>query len=108
MHSHRVLSRLGLVALLVALLSVALPVNADAPIHLTEIGRYTGTGAEISAFDATTNRLYVTGSDTVQVVDLTDPAHPVLVGDCLTPRPASRKTWSRSTSPCRLIRRWRM
>lgn len=48
-------------------------------IHLTEIGRYDTTGAEISAYDPATKRLFVTGAGAnVEVLDLSDPANPSL------------------------------
>jgi len=49
-------------------------------IHLAEIGRYDTAGAEISAYDPGTKRLFVTSTgDKVDVLDLADPAHPTLV-----------------------------
>ena len=46
-------------------------------IHLAEIGRYDATGAEISVYDPTTKRLYVTGAGAnVEVLNLSDPANP--------------------------------
>jgi DNA-binding beta-propeller fold protein YncE len=55
--------------------------NASNPvIELVEIGRYYGTGAEISAYDPMTKRLFVTGGGAnVEVLDLSNPANPVLV-----------------------------
>ena len=48
-------------------------------IHLTEIGRYDTTGAEISAYDPATKRLFVTGAGAnVEVLDLSDPSNPTL------------------------------
>jgi len=48
-------------------------------IHLSEIGRYDTTGAEISAYDPAMKRLYVTGAGAnVEVLDLSDPANPTL------------------------------
>ena len=48
-------------------------------IHLVEIGRYDATGAEISAYDATTKRLFITGAGAnVEVLDLSDPSQPTL------------------------------
>lgn len=84
MTHRRTLSRI-LVVVLVATLSVtSLPtgsVSAAGPIELSEIGRYYGSGAEIAAFDASSNRMYVTGGGSVQVVDLSDPTQPERVGD---------------------------
>jgi len=49
-------------------------------IHLAEIGRHDTVGAEISAYDPATNRLFVTSTgDHVDVLDLADPANPALV-----------------------------
>jgi hypothetical protein len=48
-------------------------------IHLSEIGRYDTSGAEISAYDPATKRLYVTGAGAnVEVLDLSDPSNPTL------------------------------
>lgn len=48
-------------------------------IHLTEIGRYDTTGAEISAYDPATKRLFVTGAGAnVEILDLSDPDNPAL------------------------------
>lgn len=51
------------------------------PIQLAELGRFYGSGAEISAFDPLTRRLFVTdgGAGIVQVVDLADPTNPQLI-----------------------------
>jgi DNA-binding beta-propeller fold protein YncE len=49
-------------------------------IQLSVIGRYDTDGAEISAYDPATKRLYVTGAGTnVAVLDLTNPAYPSLI-----------------------------
>jgi hypothetical protein len=50
-------------------------------LQLTELGRFTGSGAEISAYDPLTRRLFVTdgGTGIVQVVDLANPANPQLI-----------------------------
>jgi 3-phytase len=54
--------------------------KADAnSIHLSEIGRYDTTAAEISAYDPVTKRLFVTGAGAnVEVLDISDPANPTL------------------------------
>ena len=53
--------------------------KANGTIHLEEIGRYDTTGAEISAYDPTTQRLFVTGAGAnVEVLDLSNPAVPAL------------------------------
>lgn len=47
---------------------------------LTPIGRFSGTGAEISAFDPATQRLFViSGGTELQILDLSDPTHPTLL-----------------------------
>lgn len=49
----------------------------DASIHLNRIGSYTGDGAEIPAYDATTERLFIaSGSDIIEVLDISDPMLP--------------------------------
>jgi predicted extracellular nuclease len=46
---------------------------------LQRLGTFTGTGAEISAYDPTTRRLFViAGNDKVQVLNISNPASPVL------------------------------
>src|SRR5919108_3968363 len=53
--------------------------KATSNIHLEEIGRYDTTGAEISAYDPMTKRLFVTGAGAnVEVLDLSNPASPIL------------------------------
>lgn len=48
-------------------------------LKLVELGRYSSTlGAEISAYDERSKRLFVTG-DELQIVDLSDPSKPTLV-----------------------------
>lgn len=76
MSSYKFANRSFLIFALGLLLLAAVPVAAAGPIELVEIGRYAGSGAEIAAYDPTTRLMYVTGNDTVQVVDLTDPANP--------------------------------
>jgi hypothetical protein len=50
-------------------------------IHLTRVGSFAGTGAEISAYDPRSERLFVTdaGGAKVDIVDISDPASPALV-----------------------------
>lgn len=49
-------------------------------IHLVEIGRYDAMGAEISAYDPATKRLFITGAGAnVEVLDLSDPTKPTLL-----------------------------
>ncbi|MBX3014873.1 MAG: esterase-like activity of phytase family protein [Caldilineaceae bacterium] len=62
---------------------VAAPAAVQAAISstlkLVEVGRYSSTlGAEISAYDEMSKRLFVTG-DELQIVDLSDPSNPTLV-----------------------------
>jgi hypothetical protein len=63
-------------------LSPQIPNSASAHgnhIHLTEIGRYDSTGAEISAYDPATKRLFVTGAGAnVEILDLSSPSNPAL------------------------------
>lgn len=76
----------NLFIVLVVALSLALvpfgqeSVQADGnSIRLSAIGRYDTTGAEISAYDPATKRLYVTGAGSnVEVLDFSDPANPTL------------------------------
>ena len=55
--------------------------NLDtSPGFLQKIGGFTGSGAEISAYDPTTKRLFViSGGTELQVLDLSDPSQPKLV-----------------------------
>lgn len=47
---------------------------------LSKIGGFSGTGAEISAFDPTTQRLFViSGGTELQILDLSDPTNPTLI-----------------------------
>jgi len=47
---------------------------------LTLIGNFSGTGAEISAFDPATQRLFViSGGTELQILDLSEPTHPTLI-----------------------------
>lgn len=53
---------------------------ADAKAILTKVGGLEGTGAEISAYDPTTNRLFViSGGTLLEVLDLSYPSQPTLV-----------------------------
>ncbi|PSB66146.1 hypothetical protein C7B61_10580, partial [filamentous cyanobacterium CCP1] len=52
--------------------------SATSPL-LQKIGGYAGTGAEISAFDPDTQRLFVvSGGAEIEVLDLSDPTNPSL------------------------------
>lgn len=58
------------------------PLGGTAPeIGLSELGRYQGEGAEISAYDPASKRLFVTDAENakVDIVDLADPAAPALL-----------------------------
>ena len=48
-------------------------------ISLSFLGRYAGVGAEISAYDPATKRLFVTGPQ-LQILDISNPVSPRLVG----------------------------
>ncbi|MEL6458832.1 MAG: choice-of-anchor I family protein, partial [Cyanobacteria bacterium J06621_15] len=49
-------------------------------INLSQVGTFTSEdGAEIVAYDPTTQRLFVTTGDTVEVIDISNPAEPVKV-----------------------------
>ena len=51
--------------------------HSAASIHLNKISTYTGDGAEIPAFDPTTERLFVVaGDDFIDVIDMSDPLLP--------------------------------
>lgn len=73
----------------IILAAATAPVLADPPardLRIEKLGEYrTGafdaSAAEIAAYDAATTRLFVTNSDrrSVDVLDLSDPAHPVLL-----------------------------
>ncbi len=52
----------------------------SSPGFLKKIGEFAGEGAEISAYDPTTRRLFViSGGTELQVLDLSDPSQPQLV-----------------------------
>jgi uncharacterized protein len=54
--------------------------SLTAPGSLQKIGGFTGEGAEISAYDPTSRRLFViSGGTLLQVLDLSNPAQPQLV-----------------------------
>ncbi|NDJ16381.1 bifunctional metallophosphatase/5'-nucleotidase [Myxacorys almedinensis A] len=56
------------------------PEFTDRQSALRKIGTLAGTGAEISAYDAGTQRLFVVaGGTTVEVLDLSNPSRPTLV-----------------------------
>ncbi len=59
----------------------ALSETPDGSTSFTSIGGITSglSGAEISAFDPTSDRLFVTSDAGLQVIDLADPANPVLL-----------------------------
>lgn len=51
-------------------------------ISLSKIGTFTSEdGAEIVAHDPTTQRLFVTTGDTIEIIDIRDPTNPTKVGD---------------------------
>ncbi|MBE9212794.1 choice-of-anchor I family protein [Plectonema cf. radiosum LEGE 06105] len=62
--------------------SLTIPKNMDIPkINLSKISTFTGNGAEIVAHDPTTQRLFVTTGDTVEIIDITDPVNPTKFGE---------------------------
>ncbi|NJO28001.1 MAG: DUF4114 domain-containing protein [Richelia sp. SL_2_1] len=50
-------------------------------INLSKISTFTGNGAEIVAHDPTTQRLFVTTGDTVEIIDISNPANPTKFGE---------------------------
>ena len=50
-------------------------------INLSAIGTFSGSGAEIVAHDPNTQRLFVTTGDTVEIIDISNPANPVKVSE---------------------------
>ncbi|MEB3220005.1 MAG: choice-of-anchor I family protein, partial [Nostocales cyanobacterium 94392] len=58
--------------------SLSIPKNMDIPkINLSKIGTFTSEdGAEIVAHDPTSQRLFVTTGDTVEIIDISNPASP--------------------------------
>ncbi|NJM24064.1 MAG: hypothetical protein HC907_38615 [Richelia sp. SM1_7_0] len=62
--------------------SLTIPKNMDIPkINLSKISTFTGNGAEIVAHDPTTQRLFVTTGDTVEIIDISNPANPTKFGE---------------------------
>ena len=67
---------------LVASLSIPKENMESNQINLSKIGTFTSEdGAEIVAHDPTTQRLFITTGDTVEVIDISDPASPTKVKD---------------------------
>jgi uncharacterized protein len=67
-------------------MSASRPSQTDSPSlsnqtgFLTKIGGFAGSGSEISAYDATTQRLFViSGGTELEILDLSDPTNPTLV-----------------------------
>jgi DNA-binding beta-propeller fold protein YncE len=51
-------------------------------INLSQIGTYTSEdGAEIVAYDSATQRLFVTTGDTIEIIDISNPANPIKFGE---------------------------
>ncbi|MBF2014119.1 MAG: choice-of-anchor I family protein [Rivularia sp. T60_A2020_040] len=62
--------------------SLSIPKNmASQKINLSQISTFQGTGAEILAHDPTTQRLFVTTGDTVEIIDISNPASPTKFGE---------------------------
>ena len=58
----------------------AITSTSDANTILKKVGGLEGTGAEISAYDPATNRLFViSGGTLLEILDLSDPSNPTLV-----------------------------
>ncbi len=89
---RRLLLSLGAVCLMMGLLPLAVPAqtidgslaHANQPVNLIDnislefLGRYAGSGAEISAYDAGSQRLFVTGPE-LQILDISNPISPTLL-----------------------------
>lgn len=66
-------------ALVLPLLSIS-DLKAEAPLSLTKIGALPGLGgAEITAYDPGTQRLFITSGSGLNIVDFSDPANPVFL-----------------------------
>lgn len=62
--------------------SLSFPEENMDKINLSQIGTYTSEdGAEIVAYDPTTERLFVTTGNTVEIIDISDPANPTRFGE---------------------------
>lgn len=62
--------------------SLSFPTENMDKINLSQIGTYTSEdGAEILAHDPQTQRLFVTTGDTVEIIDISDPANPTRFGE---------------------------
>ncbi len=62
--------------------SLSFPQENMDQINLSQIGTYTSEdGAEIVAYDSTTQRLFVTTGDTVEIINISDPANPTRFGE---------------------------
>ncbi|MGF1673971.1 MAG: choice-of-anchor I family protein [Rivularia sp. (in: cyanobacteria)] len=68
---------------LVASLSIPKKMDMETPkINLSKISTFTSEdGAEIVAHDPTTQRLFVTTGDTVEIIDISNPASPTKFGE---------------------------
>jgi len=68
----------GIVAALVLPLLTISDLKAEAPVSLTKIGALSGlSGAEITAYDPGTQRLFITSGGGLNIVDFSDPSTPV-------------------------------
>ena len=62
--------------------SLSFPKENMDKINLSQIGTFTSEdGAEIVAYDPTTERLFVTTGDTVEIIDISDPENPTRFGE---------------------------
>ena len=62
--------------------SLSIPTENMDKINLSQLGTFTSdNGAEIVAHDPTTQRLFVTTGNTVEIIDISDPANPTKVSD---------------------------
>ncbi|MEM1393441.1 MAG: lamin tail domain-containing protein, partial [Cyanobacteria bacterium P01_H01_bin.150] len=62
--------------------SLSFPEENMDKINLSQIGTFTSEdGAEIVAYDPTTERLFVTTGDTVEIIDISDPENPTRFGE---------------------------
>ncbi|MEO1375509.1 MAG: endonuclease/exonuclease/phosphatase family protein, partial [Cyanobacteria bacterium J06635_10] len=62
--------------------SLSIPREKMDKINLSQLGTFTSEdGAEIVAHDPTTQRLFVTTGDTIEIIDISNPANPTKFGE---------------------------